>query len=93
MADNIVIRKLQQMLYKHCHSLTMRMTLKCFDCDTFEIDEEVLESQTIKHMIEGNCADTLMDLTIQNIANKSRAKKFVWKINGLLDDYRIKFIL
>ncbi|PNY16732.1 SKP1-like protein 1A-like [Trifolium pratense] len=39
-------------------STTRKITLKSNNGETFEIDETVaMESQTIKHMIEDNCAD------------------------------------
>ncbi|GAU23872.1 hypothetical protein TSUD_369800 [Trifolium subterraneum] len=44
---------------------TKKITLKCSDGETFVIDEVIaLESQTIKHMIEDNCADTGIPLPV-----------------------------
>jgi S-phase kinase-associated protein 1 len=56
-------------------SSTRKITLKSFDGEIFEIDEMVaLESQTIKHMIEDNCADT--EIPVPNVTGKILAKIF-----------------
>ncbi|MCH82541.1 SKP1-like protein 1B-like [Trifolium medium] len=50
-----------------------KITLKCSDGETFEIDEAVvLESQTIKYMIEDNCADS--GIPLPNVTGKIMAK-------------------
>ncbi|GAU38150.1 hypothetical protein TSUD_263740 [Trifolium subterraneum] len=55
-------------------SSTRKITLKSSDDETFEIDEAVaLESQTIKHMIEDNCADDT-GIPIPNVTSKILAK-------------------
>ncbi|KAL0365677.1 UNVERIFIED_CONTAM: SKP1-like protein 1A [Sesamum angustifolium] len=47
--------------------------LKSSDGETFEVEEAVaLESQTIKHMIEDNCADT--SIPLPNVTSKILAK-------------------
>ncbi|XP_073045826.1 SKP1-like protein 1A [Primulina huaijiensis] len=47
--------------------------LKSSDGETFEVEEAVaVESQTIKHMIEDNCADTTIPLP--NVTSKILAK-------------------
>ncbi|XP_047322246.1 SKP1-like protein 1B [Impatiens glandulifera] len=53
---------------------TMKMImLKSSDGETFEVEESVaLESQTIKHMIEDDCADTVIPLP--NVTSKIMAK-------------------
>ncbi|XP_073311059.1 SKP1-like protein 1A [Primulina huaijiensis] len=49
------------------------IVLKSFDGETFEVEELVaLESQTIKHMIEDNCADTTIPLP--NVTSRILAK-------------------
>ncbi|KZV41122.1 hypothetical protein F511_09318 [Dorcoceras hygrometricum] len=49
------------------------IVLKSSDGETFEVDEAVaVESQTIKHMIEDNCADTTIPLP--NVTSKILAK-------------------
>lgn len=49
------------------------IVLKSSDGETFEVDEAVaLESQTIKHMIEDNCADT--SIPLPNVTSKILAK-------------------
>jgi len=55
-------------------STTKKMiTLKSFDGETFEVSEAVaLESQTIKHMIEDDCADNA--IPVQNVTGKILAK-------------------
>lgn len=55
-------------------SATKKMiTLKSYDSKTFEVSEAVaLESHTIKHMIEENCADNV--ITIPNVNTKILAK-------------------
>ncbi|KAK8569318.1 hypothetical protein V6N13_107157 [Hibiscus sabdariffa] len=50
-----------------------KITLKSSDCDSFEVDEVVaLESQTIKHMIEDDCADH--GIPLPNVTSKILAK-------------------
>lgn len=49
------------------------IVLKSSDGETFEVDEAVaLESQTIKHMIEDDCADT--SIPLPNVTSKILAK-------------------
>ncbi|XP_073122613.1 SKP1-like protein 1A [Henckelia pumila] len=49
------------------------IVLKSSDGETFEVEEAVaVESQTIKHMIEDNCADTTIPLP--NVTSKILAK-------------------
>ncbi|KAK4437623.1 SKP1-like protein 1A [Sesamum alatum] len=49
------------------------IVLKSSDGETFEVEEAVaLESQTIKHMIEDNCADT--SIPLPNVTSKILAK-------------------
>ncbi|KAK2378993.1 SKP1 protein 1B [Trifolium repens] len=55
-------------------SSTKKITLKSFDGETFEIDEMVaLEMQTIKAMIEDNCADDT-GIPVPNVTSKILAK-------------------
>ncbi|KAL9245631.1 hypothetical protein vseg_019256 [Gypsophila vaccaria] len=50
-----------------------KITLKSSDGETFEVEETVaLESQTIKHMIEDDCADNVIPLP--NVTSKILAK-------------------
>ncbi|GMI66084.1 ARABIDOPSIS SKP1 HOMOLOGUE 1, UFO INTERACTING PROTEIN 1, S phase kinase-associated protein 1 [Hibiscus trionum] len=50
-----------------------RITLKSSDGESFEVDEAVaLESQTIKHMIEDDCADN--GIPLPNVTSKILAK-------------------
>ncbi|OWM68229.1 SKP1-like protein 1A [Punica granatum] len=50
-----------------------KITLKSSDGETFEVDEAVaVESQTIKHMIEDDCADNAIPLP--NVTSKILAK-------------------
>ncbi|KAL2512485.1 SKP1-like protein 1A [Abeliophyllum distichum] len=54
-------------------SSTNMIVLKSSDGETFEVEEAVaLESQTIKHMIEDNCADT--SIPLPNVTSKILAK-------------------
>lgn len=49
------------------------IVLKSSDGETFEVEEAVApESQTIKHMIEDNCADT--SIPLPNVTSKILAK-------------------
>lgn len=49
------------------------IVLKSSDGETFEVEEAVaLESQTIKHMIEDDCADT--SIPLPNVTSKILAK-------------------
>ncbi|XP_028774490.1 SKP1-like protein 1A isoform X2 [Neltuma alba] len=51
----------------------MKITLKSSDGKPFEVDEAVaLQSQTIKHMIEVDCADG--DIPLPNVTSKILAK-------------------
>ncbi|KAJ7978631.1 SKP1-like protein [Quillaja saponaria] len=50
-----------------------KITLKSSDGETFEIDEDVaLESQTIKHLIEDDCADNV--IPVPNVSGQILAK-------------------
>ncbi|KAL1298764.1 hypothetical protein HN51_043068 [Arachis hypogaea] len=50
-----------------------KITLKSSDGEAFEVDETVaLESQTIKHMIEDDCADS--GIPLPNVTSKILAK-------------------
>lgn len=52
---------------------TRKITLKSCDGETFEVEElVVLESQTIKHMVEDDCADSVIPLP--NVTSKILAK-------------------
>ncbi|XP_021728238.1 SKP1-like protein 1A [Chenopodium quinoa] len=52
---------------------TRKITLKSSDGETFEVEETVaLESQTIKHMVEDDCADNVIPLP--NVTSKILAK-------------------
>ena len=54
-------------------STTRKITLKSSDGETFEVDEAVaLESQTIKHMIEDDCADN--GIPLPNVTSKILSK-------------------
>uniref|UniRef100_A0A2P2MHL6 SKP1-like protein n=1 Tax=Rhizophora mucronata TaxID=61149 RepID=A0A2P2MHL6_RHIMU len=54
-------------------SFGRKITLKSSDGEPFEVDEAVaLESQTIKHMIEDDCADN--GIPIPNVTSKILAK-------------------
>nr|XP_016493547.1 PREDICTED: SKP1-like protein 1A [Nicotiana tabacum] len=49
------------------------IVLKSSDGETFEVEESVaVESQTIKHMIEDDCADT--SIPLPNVTSKILAK-------------------
>ncbi|KAL7184896.1 hypothetical protein ACSBR2_026943 [Camellia fascicularis] len=54
-------------------SSTRKIILKSSDGETFEVDEAVaLESQTIKHMIEDDCADN--EIPLPNVTSKILSK-------------------
>ncbi|KAE9447369.1 hypothetical protein C3L33_20712, partial [Rhododendron williamsianum] len=54
-------------------STSKTIVLKSSDGETFEVEEAVaVESQTIKHMIEDNCADT--SIPLPNVTSKILAK-------------------
>ncbi|KAF3446810.1 hypothetical protein FNV43_RR11990 [Rhamnella rubrinervis] len=54
-------------------SSARKITLKSSDGETFEVDEAVaLESQTIKHMIEDDCADN--GIPLPNVTSKILSK-------------------
>ncbi|CAA2975342.1 SKP1 1A [Olea europaea subsp. europaea] len=50
-----------------------KVTLRSFDGEVFEVEEVVaLESQTIKHMVEDDCADNVIPLP--NVTGKILSK-------------------
>nr|ACU13236.1 unknown [Glycine max] len=52
---------------------TKKITLKSSDGEAFEVEEAVaVESQTIKHMVEDNCADS--GIPLPNVTSKILAK-------------------
>jgi len=54
-------------------STSKTIVLKSSDGETFEVEESVaVESQTIKHMIEDDCADT--SIPLPNVTSKILAK-------------------
>ncbi|GKU90139.1 hypothetical protein SLEP1_g4179 [Rubroshorea leprosula] len=54
-------------------STERKITLKSSDAETFEVDELVaLQSQTIKHMIEDDCADN--GIPLPNVTSKILSK-------------------
>ncbi|OMO92753.1 SKP1 component [Corchorus olitorius] len=54
-------------------STSKKIMLKSSDGETFEVEEAVaVESQTIKHMIEDDCADT--EIPLPNVTSKILSK-------------------
>ncbi|KAI3851580.1 hypothetical protein MKX03_020751 [Papaver bracteatum] len=54
-------------------STTKRVTLKSSDGETFDVKESIsLQSQTIKHMIEDDCADN--EIPLPSVTSKILAK-------------------
>ncbi|KAI3919496.1 hypothetical protein MKW98_030207 [Papaver atlanticum] len=68
-------------------STTKMVTLKCSDGETFDVEESVaLQSQTIKHLIEDDCADN--GIPLPNVTSKILAKviEYCRKHDGDADD-------
>ncbi|KAJ8624751.1 hypothetical protein MRB53_033281 [Persea americana] len=66
---------------------TKKITLKSSDHEIFDVDEAVaLQSETIKHMIEDNCADN--GIPLPNVTGKILAKviEFCKKHVGIPND-------
>lgn len=58
-------------------SSSKKIVLKSSDGETFEVDEAVaVESQTIKHMIEDNCAGSC--IPVPNVTSKILSKVIVY---------------
>ncbi|XVF45549.1 hypothetical protein PTKIN_Ptkin02bG0215100 [Pterospermum kingtungense] len=54
-------------------SISKKITLKSSDNETFEVEEAVaVQSQTIKHMIEDDCADS--EIPLPNVTSKILSK-------------------
>ncbi|CAA0807730.1 SKP1-like protein 4 [Striga hermonthica] len=77
---------------------TKMIVLKASDGETFEVEEEVaLESRTIKHMIEDDCAGSVIPLP--NVSSGVLAKVIEYcrrhvagDADGTLKDYKAEFV-
>ncbi|CAL9151776.1 unnamed protein product, partial [Musa hybrid cultivar] len=64
---------LRQVPYREAAAMAKMITLKSSDGEVFEVDEAVaMESQTIKHMIEDDCAEN--GIPLPNVTSKILAK-------------------